>query len=298
MLWILIMLPVKLLKCCRNFCDCFYKSAKDTIEHDGIEHAGYLAFLLMLAIFPFLFFLMAIVSLLGPANLFEYIVDFILSNAIDTLVSVLKPRIKEITNTPPHSLLTLAILSAIWTASSIFEAMRTILNKANRVISPPSYLFRRFISIIEFMVIIFMTIFVMFIFGILPSLLSDISTYFDLRNNYYLTFERETKIFRNIIVISYGCSLILFLYYFLPNKKQKFFHTIPGTVCVIIFWIAFTYLFKYYLATFSQLNVIYGSIVGVIVSLLYFYFCSIIFIFGAEFNYNFCFYYRRKKQCK
>ena len=273
------MLPIK--KYCKEFFHCFYKSIKDTIEHDGIEHAGYLSFLLMLAIFPFLFFLMAIVTVLAPINLFEYIVDFILNNAINNFISVLKPRIKEITAVPPHSLLTFAILTAIWTASSIFEAMRTILNKANRVVNPPPYLFRRFISIIEFIVIIFMTILTMFVFGILPSLLSDITTYFDLKNHYYITFENETKFFRKIIMVSYGCFLISCLYYFLPNKKQKFLYTIPGTICVIIFWTTFTYLFKYYLETFSQLSVIYGSIAGVIISLLYFYFCSVIFIFVA-----------------
>ncbi|WPX96671.1 YihY/virulence factor BrkB family protein [Candidatus Bandiella euplotis] len=276
------------MKCYKKFCLCIYKSIADTAEHDGAEHAGYLAFLLMLAVFPFLFFLMAIVTLFGPTNLFEYIIDFILDNTIDDLVAVLKPRIKEITNAPPNSLLTFAIVSAIWTASSIFEAIRTILNKANRVAKPPSYLFRRFISIIEFMLIIFMSISVMFVFGVFPSLISDFATYVGLKNSScYIVFENETRFFRDAVIIFYGCFFISFLYFFLPNKKQKFSHTIPGTICVILAWIAFTYLFKYYLRTFSQLNVIYGSIVGVIISLLYFYFCSIIFIFGAEFNYNF-----------
>jgi membrane protein len=267
---------------------CVYQSIEDTINHDGVEHAGYLSFLLMLSIFPFLFFMMAIVSIFGTANLFEYIIDFIVDNTIDNIVSVLKPRIKEITNAPPSSLLTFAIMSAIWTASSTFEAMRTILNKASRVTNPPSYLFRRFISMVEFILIIFMTIFVMLIFGVLPSLLSDFATYFDLKNSsYYLAFEHETKLFRDVIILCYGSFLVSFLYFFLPNKKQKFTHTLPGTICVILSWMVFTYLFKYYLATFSQLNVIYGSIVGVIVALLYFYFCSIIFVFGAEFNHNF-----------
>jgi membrane protein len=273
---------------CKKLYRCVYQSIEDTINHDGVEHAGYLSFLLMLAIFPFLFFLMAIVSLFGTTSLFEYIIDFIVDNTIDNIISVLKPRIKEITSAPPSSLLTFAILSAIWTASSIFEAMRTILNKASRVTKPPSYLFRRFVSIVEFILIILMTIFVMFIFGILPSILSDFVTYFELKNSaYYIAFEEKTKFFRDIIVFFYVCFLVSFLYFFLPNKKQKFSHTIPGVICVILAWTVFTYVFKYYLATFSQLNVIYGSIVGVIISLLYFYFCSIIFVFGAEFNYNF-----------
>ena len=137
---------------------CFYTSIKDTIDHDGIEHAGYLSFLLMLSIFPFLFFLMATMKFIIPVSLLEQIISFLSDNTditFDNLIYFLKPRIHEITSAPPNSLLTFAILSAIWTASSIFEAIRTILNKANRVIHPPSYLFRRLFSILEFIILIF-----------------------------------------------------------------------------------------------------------------------------------------------
>jgi membrane protein len=281
----------------KNFLVCFYKSIEDTVNHDGIEHAGYLAFLLMLSIFPFLFFLMAIMSFIIPESLSELVIISISDSAdttFDNLIYFLKPRIHEITNAPPHSLLTLAVFSAIWTASSIFEAIRTILNKANRVIHPPSYLFRRFISIIEFVVLIFVTILIMFFFGMFPSLISDLATFFHLKDSYYyLAFEQETKLLRDTVIFLYGFFLILFIYYFLPNKKQVIFNNIPGAILVLFAWNIFTRLFKYYISTFSQLNVIYGSIVGVIIALLYFYFCSIIFIFGAEFNYNFL---SRKKQ--
>jgi membrane protein len=127
----------------------------------------------------------------------------------------------------------------------------------------------------------------MFIFGILPSLLAEIATQIDLKNSlYHIYLEWETKRIRDIILVLYGSFLVSFIYYLLPNKKQRFTRALPGTALVIAGWIGFTYLFKYYISAFSQLNVIYGSIVGMIISLLYFYVCSIIFIFGAEFNYS------------
>ena len=69
-------------------------------------------------------------------------------------------------------------------------------------------------------------------------------------------------------MIVYGCFLVSFLYYFLPNQKKPFLPHIPGTVIVMLCWIGFTKLFNYYLSSFSQLSVIYGSIAGVIISLL------------------------------
>ena len=134
----------------------------------------------------------------------------------------------------------------------------------------------------------------MFSFGIFPTLKSYLSTLLHLKDShYYLILEQETRLLRDIITIFCGFFLILFLYFFLPNKRQNIFNNIPGTILVLLFWNIFTRLFKYYLSTFSQLNVIYGSIVGVIIALLYFYFCCIIFIFGAEFNYNF--FYNKKQ---
>ena len=265
----------------------FIQATNSTIKHDGIEHAGYLSFLLMLSIFPFLVFFMAIVGKLGSVYIANNLVEIIVNSTLVNFIEALRPRIMEITSGPPQGLLTVAILSAIWTASSIFEALRAILNKAYRVNEQPAYVLRRLFSIFEFILIITMTILIMFIFGVLPSLMSKISSYLDFDSANVIKFiESETKQIRYFILLGYGYFLVSFLYYFLPNKKQKFLWTFPGTISVILGWTFFTKLFKYYVVSFSQINVIYGSITGIIIALLYFYFCSVIFIFGAELNYQ------------
>jgi membrane protein len=47
---------------------CTRKAVVNTIVHDGIEHAGYLAFLGLLAMFPFLVFMFAIIGFLGQGD--------------------------------------------------------------------------------------------------------------------------------------------------------------------------------------------------------------------------------------
>ena len=78
----------------------FIQALCDTVNHDGIEHAGYLSFLLMLAIFPFLFFMMALVnplvSLFGQEHVSNYLIPYISSDEANNFFGVLKPRIKEI----------------------------------------------------------------------------------------------------------------------------------------------------------------------------------------------------------
>ena len=267
----------------------FSHSCFSLIKHDGIEHAGYLAFLLMLSIFPFLIFFVAITGLITNSymDLVNTLQDLILESELANFVDALKPRIVEITHSPPQSLLTIAILSAIWTASSIFEALRTILNRAYMVIAPPSYLFRRLVSFIEFAVVAIITSLIMFTLLIVPYVVDFFSLHFFFDTESFIIFvSKEIQIARRVIMAAFGFFLIAGLYCFLPNKKIKFHETFPGTIIVMLCWYSFSYLFKYYITYFPQINFIYGSIAGVIVALLYFYVCSLIFIYGAEFNYH------------
>lgn len=241
----------------------------------------------MLTIFPFLVFFVAIVGFFGEKSLSDILVHLILSSSWAGFIDSLKPRIIEITSSPPQSLLTLAILSAIWTASSIFEALRTTLNKAYRVSSPPPYIWRRLFSILEFAVAITITLGFVLTLIIIPPLMQVLSTFLKIKPNFGTNyFSPEFDDIRFALVYLFTFLLITVVYYTLPNRKQNFLKMIPGALLVLISWITFSKLFTYYLSNFPQVNVIYGSIAGVIISLLYFYFCSIIFIVGAEFNYQ------------
>lgn len=264
-----------------------WRSICDMINHDGVEHAGYLAFLLMLTIFPFLVFITAILGFFGSEQLGNLLINLIINSSWASFIDALKPRIIEITTAPPQSLLTIAIVSAIWTASSIFEGLRTILNRAYRVTQTPGYLLRRLLSIIEFMIAITIIISLMFILVILPSISGFVIDLFSIRNAAILSFlSVDSGNMRVIILVAFTYLLVAVLYNKLPNRKGKFLHAFPGAAIVMVAWYLASALFKYYLGHFPQVNFIYGSIAGVIISLLYFYICGIIFIVGAEFNYH------------
>lgn len=270
-----------------KFIKCLWRAIYDAIQHDGIEHAGYISFLLMLTIFPFLVFFVAIVGFFGEKSLSDILVHLILSSSWAGFIDSLKPRIIEITSSPPQSLLTLAILSAIWTASSIFEALRTVLNRAYRVSSPPNYLWRRLVSIFEFVVAITITLGFVLTLIIIPPIMQGVLTILQIKPAFGMNyFSPEFDGIRYMLVYLFTFLLITCAYYTLPTRKQRFFKMLPGALLVLLSWIMFSKLFTYYLSNFPQVNVIYGSIAGVIISLLYFYFCSIIFIIGAEFNYQ------------
>jgi membrane protein len=261
----------------------------DTIRQDGVEHAGYLSFLSILSLFPFLIFLIMIVGLFGASETGAKLVYDILNQAPREVSEALLPRIEEIISGPPQTFLTVAIIGVIWTASSSVEGCRTILNRAYRVAFPPPYIWRRLVSLLQFFVIVSVIILVVFSLIIVPNILQKIGDIlpWPIRLDYDAFYLRQIVIF---IVLTASTSL---LYYILPNAKQKITQTVPGAILAVFLWFCLEKIFSFYLANFHQFNFVYGSLAGVIVSLMFFYLISLVFIVGAEFNYHFHRTYRK-----
>lgn len=262
---------------------CVWKGLVNTINHDGIEHAGYLAFLGLLAMFPFLVLIVSVIGLLGEGETGAKLVTTLLSALPGNLTVALRPRIEEIVSGPPQGLLTVSILGAVWTASSAVEGIRTILNRAYHVEAPPAYWFRRSLSVLQLLIFTFVTISGMILVVTLQLILQPFSHWMDM----HLSFESQTYIRKMVYLISFTALFVAVsaIYYLIPNIKQRVLGVVPGALLVVMGWWGAASAFTYYLSHFNQVNLIYGSLGGMIAALVFLYLCNIVFIFGAEFNY-------------
>lgn len=274
----------------KKFFKCAYDALVDTINHDGIEHAGYLAFLSLLSIFPFLVFMFAIAGFIGQTDIGLKLISIILDNKIipDKILIALGPRFEEIESGPPQGLLTFAIVGAIWTASSTVEGLRTILNRAYRVHTPPAYIWRRLLSIGQFIVLTGIIIIVMFLLIIFPEIWENAKPFLHLNNmDLHNTVIPDIWHYARYATTSFILFIVVCITYFiLPNIKQNWKSVTPGALIVIILWFFAGSLFSGYLSNFNQVNIIYGSLGGFIASLLFFYITAMIFVYGAELNFQ------------
>lgn len=239
-----------------------------------MEHAGYLSFLILLSIFPFLIVLMALVSTFASfLEQYDMGWSFIIDNIPQDILASLMPRIKEIISGPPQNLLTLAIVGAIWTASSTIEGFRTVLNKSYRIPVSPPYILRRIFSILQFLIItLVITLTVMF--STLIPMLIDFS-------------YKGISYPKYLLIMLVLFTVLSWLYFMLTNIKQNLSDVFPGSCLAAILWTTSATIFQQYLkSSFHQLNMIYGSLGGIVVCLLFFYMLSLIFIYGAKFNFQ------------
>ncbi len=241
----------------------FYKAGVNTVHHDGVEHAGYLAFLGLLALFPFLVFLAALAGFIAEGKAGTQFIGLVLAQLPPDMVQALSPRIREIISGPPQGLLTVAILGAIWTASSAVEGYRTVLNRACRAATPPAYVWRRLLSIAQTLLLSFVVLLAMMVLVLLPMAWGKMAAAFG-KSGVALTGHQLVCI--SLAVIFAGISAA---YYFLPNLKQSLGSVAPGAALVTFLWVEAAHLLSLYLSQFNQVNLIYGSLGSVIATLLF-----------------------------
>lgn len=266
----------------RSLLRIFYDAGQNLLYHDGIEHAGYLAFLGLIAMFPFLVFLAALAGFLGAGDAGASVIKELLTQLPPNVLPAIEPRIAEIISGPPQGLLTISILGAIWTASSAVEGYRTVLNRAYHVASPPSYLFRRMLSIAQTLIFSFLAVITMMVLVLLPIIWAKMESHFI---DWHM-FDAALLAMNRLTIISTGIIFVLacMTYYVLPNIRQRWIFVAPGAAISTLCWIIAANLLTYYLSQFDQVNLIYGSLGSIIAVLLFFYISNIIFIYGAEFN--------------
>lgn len=260
-----------------------YKAGYWTLHHDGMELAGYLTFLGMLALFPFLVFLVSLAGFMGELDKGGQFVTLITTYLPGDFLQSLQPRIDEIASGPPQGLMTLAIVGTLWTSSSAVEGIRLVLNRAHNVETPPAYLWRRAMSIVQLILLSLLIIIAMLFITVVPLVWGWVERRFELTGllNPSLTYLRYGLSFTTLF------TAVAISYYILPNTRQRWKVVAPGAALVVIGWMIAAEILGIYLNEFNQLDLVYGGLAGIIVSMLFFYVLAVIYIWGAEFNHQF-----------
>jgi membrane protein len=84
-----------------------------------------------------------------------------------------------------------------------------------------------------------------------------------------------------------GIVMLMFsvMYWAAPNVRQPGFRWItPGGIVAVVIWIVASIAFGIYVATFGSYNKTYGSLGGIVVFLVWLWISNIALLFGAELN--------------
>ncbi len=249
---------------------------------DGVIHAGNLAYLSLIALFPFFILIAAVLSLLGGGEGGEQAIEAVLSTMPPAVAETLAVPIREAMSARTGIFLWLGAIVALWSVGSLVETIRDILRRAYGVQASRSIFHYRLLSI----GVIFGAVILLLISFSAQVLISGVEQFLmaflpDMLENF-------GSILLPRLVSGLGMFLAIFLLFY-GLTPSKFRHLKqcpkwPGALFTTLWWIAVTMALPPLLAGLLSYDMTYGSMAGVMVALFFFHLVGLGIVMGAELN--------------
>ena len=250
---------------------------------DVLNRAAILSFYFLLALFPLLLFLIALLGSFAEAgtelrhNLLTYLRAIVPVSASD----LINTTVDEISQKSSGGKLSFGLLTSLWFASSGMGAIVDGLNVAYDVKETRAWWRRTLLAIlltIALAVLIITALALMF-YG---SRMAE-----GIANRYGLgaAFTAAWPVLQWLFVLVFVFLAFQLIYYFAPDlHEQQLRWLTPGAAVGVILWLLVSFLFGSYLNFYNTYSVVYGSLGAVIILLLWFYLTGVTILIGAEVN--------------
>jgi membrane protein len=251
------------------------------VYSDGFIHAGNLAYLALMTIFPFVIVAAAVAHLFGQTEGGMRAVSALLQTMPRSVGEVLRKPISDVLHARSGTLLWLGALLGLWTTGSFIETIRDILRRAYGVRGTASFWEYRLGSI----GLIIVSVMMMLIAFSVSILLTGVEQF--IRR----VLPGADDIAGVLTLLHVVPGLILFgsIYFVFVSLTPRKYRRIqcrkwPGAAFVALWWIATTALLPVVLGQFGSYDLTYGGLASVIVTLIFFFVIGLGVVIGAELN--------------
>jgi membrane protein len=255
------------------------RTAKEVIDDDCLGMAAQLAYYLVLALFPALIVLVALVSYL-PWSVLDELVRLINRVAPGEIVQMVRDQIAELASGNSSGLLTVGVLGALWTSSSALTAIVSTLNHAYEVTESRPWWKVRLIAIA-------LTIGIaIFIIGAMVILLAGpaVTRYIESTMGFGSVAATVWTVLQYPLVFAFGSLGIALVYYFAPDVDQDWVWITPGSIVACLLWVIVSLGVKLYVSQFGSYNETYGALGGAAILMLWMYMTGLVILVGGELN--------------
>jgi membrane protein len=253
----------------------FVKSLAAEYSRDNVgDGAGAVTYAGILALFPFLLFLVSLASVIIDPAQAEQLVQSLSRFAPAEVTKIVGDRIRSLGESQNVGLLTVGALGAIWAASGGIQALMRALNTVYGVRESRPFWKVKAIAVGMTLVSGVLAIAAAVVAIVSPALANFIGG------------PIGTAILWLRLPVAGLAMMLLWalLYYVLPDVEQKFKFITPGSVGGVILWLAASAAFSVYVTNFGKFDATYGSLGGIIVLLLWMWISSLVLLVGAESN--------------
>jgi len=248
---------------------------------DCMGMAAQIAFYTMLGLFPFLIFLLSLVSTfplgdsLRPLML-EALSDQMPKESAEYVAGIVLELLPEYN----QGLLSIGLLASLWGASMAVGALITTINRAYNIRPRRNIVTQKLLSIVLVLLLSGMWLMSMTIILVGPGITQNMFEFMGIAsetNTFWTSIRLPMAFILNLISLSV-------LYYFAPEARQKLLSILPGAITSTILWMLASSAFRIFLRNFGAYNKTYGSLAALIILMVWLWILGLVFLLGAEIN--------------
>lgn len=246
----------------------------------GWSRSSHVALSMMLALFPFLIFVVAMAVWMSAGIDEDALVDLVFGAWPDEIADPIVREVLAVLDQSSPGTAAVGAILAFFFASNGVDAVRVAITHAYREEDPRPWWQTRLLALV-------------FVIG--GAVLLCIAGIVGVGIPLYFRFVSETapglyaQVFsseavRTILTISVLVFAVYAAHAWLPGIRRPLRALLPGIVLTIVLWIAVGYAFAAYLRSFGSYSVTYAGLAGTMAALVFMYMMAAIFVFAAEVN--------------
>ncbi|MFN6936523.1 MAG: YihY/virulence factor BrkB family protein [Tsuneonella sp.] len=249
--------------------------------NDGFIHAGNLAYMAIIAIFPFFILGAAMFSLFGDAGERAATVNAVLYALPPIVAEVIEPVARSVVEARTGWVLWLGGLVGLWTVSSLIETIRDILRRAYGTPATQAFWKYRLWSagiIFGAVVLLMLSLLAQVVIGaaqeVIDAYIPQLGNAID-----------ALRISRVVPAFGLFGSLYLLFYTLTPKAyRKRRYPKWPGALATTLWWLGVTIALPPAIRSFFSYDLTYGSLAGIMIALFFFYLVGLGMVIGAELN--------------
>jgi len=242
------------------------------------SQAGELAYFSLLSLFPILLVIANVIPLF-PIDV-NAVLSYLESAVPPDIFSVIEPVLIGYLSSSSGGVISIGLVTALWSASKAFNSLQNILNEVYAVKPRKNFILVRLVSLLVQLAIVFIVgvIIFAFVFGeILVEFIEGLV-------NVDLGFIMQILQLRWLILLIVLLALFTAVYFLVPNHRLGIKYAVPGAIFATIGWLVLSQGFSIYLQ-FAGGDAAANATFGVfIILMLWLYLAAMILLLGGLVN--------------
>jgi membrane protein len=236
-----------------------------------IPRAAALSYAFLFSIFPLLLFVAALVSLVPVHHVIRQLMDSAAQVLPGEAATAVRTTLRQIiAGNGYRGLISLGAVTALWAGSTGIATLMSMLNVVSRTPDQRPWWKRKLIAVLLTTILA--------VFVIVATLLIMLSARI---GSAIGTTGNVLAALAPVVLVLLTVDL---LYCVAPACREPWRFATPGAVTFTVVWLAMSFGLRLYVGHFSNYDVMYGSIGGLILFMLWLFLSSVVLLLGAEVN--------------